>query len=301
MSKRYDSISLGQGQGKRAEEMIRNAELNGGWILLQNCHLSVSWMPELEKICEQLNENMHKDFRLWITSMPVEKFPISVLQNGVKMTLEPPKGLRANLLRTYTNLDDKELESCKKPELFKKLLFGFALFHAIIQDRRKFGPIGWNIAYEFTNEDFMVCKRQLSMLLDEYEEIPYKVINFLGAEINYGGRVTDEKDVRLIKTILATYICPEARRDKYPFSESGVYYSPVAGKQEDYLKYISELPLNPSPEAFGLHENADITNAQNETRYMLETILSVQPRSNSFEGKSREDVIEDISNDVYFS
>lgn len=284
MSKRYDSISLGQGQGKRAEEMIRNAQLNGGWILLQNCHLAVSWMPELEKICEQLNENMHKDFRLWLTSMPVEKFPISVLQNGVKMTLEPPKGLRANLLRTYANLDDKELEGCKKPEYFKKFLFGFALFHAIIQDRRKFGPIGWNIAYEFTNEDFMVCKRQLAMLLNEYDEIPYKVINFLGAEINYGGRVTDDKDVRLIKTILKTYICKEAKRDGHSYSESGIYISPAAGKQEDYIKYISGLPLNPSPEAFGLHENADITNAQNETRALLETILSIQARVNSSDG-----------------
>lgn len=124
------------------------------------------------------------------------------------------------------------------------------------------------------------------------------MINFLGAEINYGGRVTDEKDVRLIKTILTTYICPEARRDKHPFSESGIYYSPPSNKQEDYIKYISELPLNPSPEAFGLHENADITNAQNETRYLLETILSVQPRTSSVEGKSREDVIEDIANIV---
>lgn len=40
------------------------------------------------------------------------------------------------------------------------------------------------------------------MLLDEYDEIPYKVLNYLGAEINYGGRVTDDKDVRLIKAIL---------------------------------------------------------------------------------------------------
>ncbi len=122
------------------------------------------------------------------------------------MVLEPPKGLRNNLLRTYANLPDKELNDCQKPAVFKKLLFSLSLFHAIILDRRKFGPIGWNINYDFTTEDLVVCKRQLKMLLDEYKEIPYKVINFLGAEINYGGRVTDDKDVRLIKNILSNYI-----------------------------------------------------------------------------------------------
>jgi len=40
------------------------------------------------------------------------------------------------------------------------------------------------------------------MLLDEYVQIPWKVLNFLGAEINYGGRVTDDKDRILIKSIL---------------------------------------------------------------------------------------------------
>ena len=100
----------------------------------------------------------------------------------------------------------KEFDECTKPGPFKKLLFGFCLFHAIVQDRRKFGPIGWNIPYEFTNEDLMVCRRQLKMLLDEYDDIPYKVLNYLGAEINYGGRVTDDKDVRLITTILIGYM-----------------------------------------------------------------------------------------------
>lgn len=108
-------------------------------------------------------------------------------------------------------------------------MFGFCLFHAIIQDRRKFGPIGWNIAYEFTNEDLTVCKRQLKMLLDDYDNVPYKVINFLGAEINYGGRVTDDKDVRLIKTILKNYINSDVMRDGYKFSESGIYQSIEAG------------------------------------------------------------------------
>jgi hypothetical protein len=47
------------------------------------------------------------------------------------------------------------------------------------------------------------------MLLDDYKEVPYKVINFIGAEVNYGGRVTDFIDVRLIKTILSLYINKE--------------------------------------------------------------------------------------------
>ncbi len=105
-------------------------------------------------------------------------------------------------------------------------MFGFCFFHAIIQDRRKFGPIGWNIAYEFTNEDLNVCKKQLKMLLDEYTIIPYKVLNYLGSEINYGGRVTDDKDVRLIKTILQKYITPDVFKPDYKFSKSGLYYAP---------------------------------------------------------------------------
>jgi dynein heavy chain len=108
MGKRYDSISLGQGQGKKAEKLIKDATNKGGWILLQNCHLAVSWMNDLERICEDLNDSMNKDFRLWLTSMPTPSFSIAILQNSVKMTLEPPQGLRNNLLRTYKNLDVKE-------------------------------------------------------------------------------------------------------------------------------------------------------------------------------------------------
>jgi len=145
------------------------------------------------------------------------------------MTLEPPSGLKKNLERSYQALDDKELDDCKKPDAFKKLIFGFCFFHAIIQDRRKFGPIGWNIPYAFTNEDLDVCKKQLKMLLNEYEKIPFKVLNYLGGVINYGGRVTDDKDKRLIEKILETYINKEVLRDGYEFSSSGIYVSIPAG------------------------------------------------------------------------
>jgi dynein heavy chain len=85
------------------------------------------------------------------------------------------------------------------------------------------------------------------------------VLNYIGAEINYGGRVTDDKDSRLIITILRTYVNSGILEDGFKFSTSGLYYSPPSGEKEDYIEYIKSLPLNPSPEAFGLHENAEIT------------------------------------------
>ena len=146
------------------------------------------------------------------------------------MTMEPPQGLRSNLLWTYQAYDDKELNEVGKPDVYKKLLFAFAFFHAIIQDRRKFGPIGWNIRYEFTAEDLDVCRRQLKIFLDEYDHVPYKVLNFLGADINYGGRVTDDKDKILISSIMRTYIWAEAVDvENYKLSKSGIYTIPPSG------------------------------------------------------------------------
>jgi dynein heavy chain len=75
---------------------------------------------------------IHPDFRLYLTSMPADYFPVSVLQNGVKLTTEPPRGLRANLKRTYQGMTDTFLTECKKAEAWKKLVFGLSFFHAIL-------------------------------------------------------------------------------------------------------------------------------------------------------------------------
>jgi dynein heavy chain, axonemal len=131
--------------------------------------------------------------------------------------------------------------------------------------------------------------------VQDYELVPYKVLNYIGAEINYGGRVTDDKDQRLIKTILRTYVTPGILEDGFKFSESGLYYSPPAGEKEDYIDYIKALPLNPNPEAFGLHENAEITTSQNTTRVLLESTLSMQPRASAGSGKTREEIISEMA------
>lgn len=67
--------------------MIQSGRRNGDWVCLQNCHLAVSWMATLERIQEnQGYSDTHSDYRLWLTSMPSNKFPVPVLQNGIKIT-----------------------------------------------------------------------------------------------------------------------------------------------------------------------------------------------------------------------
>src|SRR5690606_29172995 len=106
------SIALGQGQGAKAASLIEKAAQSGQWVLLQNCHLAISWMSELERIVEGFeNQELHEGFRLWLTSMPSKAFPVSVLQNGVKMTKEPPKGVRANLKNTFFKVSDYAVSS----------------------------------------------------------------------------------------------------------------------------------------------------------------------------------------------
>jgi dynein heavy chain, axonemal len=298
--KRFEMISLGRGQEKKALQRLEDMRTKGGWVLLQNCHLAKSFMGRLEEIVENFDTNWpDKDFRLWLTSMSNDYFPVSILQNSVKITVEPPKGLKNNLLRTYNKLENKDLEDCVKKEEYKALLFGLSFFHAIVQDRRKYGPIGWNVKYDFTNEDWMVCKKQIKIFLEQYEGIPYQVLDYLIGDINYGGRVTDDKDQRLIKNILKTYLTDNIfKYETYKFSKSGTYFCPESGEQENYVNYIVSLPVNSEPEVFGMHENADIVTAQNEGYALLETVLGIQPRASGAGGKSPESMIMEIISDI---
>ena len=295
---RWKSLSLGQGQSEKAKDAIMYAQEAQEWVVLQNCHLAPSFMPILDAIIENITEDRGSAFRIWLTSMPSEKFPVSILQNGIKVTNEPPKGLRNNILGSYMAIEEAEFESCSKPIALKRLMWGLCFFNALILERRKYGPLGWNIPYEFSASDLRISQAQLYMFLNYYQEIPFDALSYMVAEANYGGRVTDPMDRRAINLMLSDFYCPEILKDGYKFSEGGRYVVPPDGTLAQYIEYIKEMPLNDLTEVFGLHDNADITSAINDTTTLLGTALSLMPRKIGGAGKSQEEMLQESAQNI---
>ncbi|XP_053425879.1 dynein axonemal heavy chain 2 isoform X5 [Nycticebus coucang] len=302
MAQRFHALSLGQGQAPIAARLLREGVIQGHWVFLANCHLSLSWMPNLDKLVEQLQvEDPHPSFRLWLSSSPHPDFPISILQASIKMTTEPPKGLKANMTRLYQLMTEPQFSRCSKPAKYKKLLFALCFFHSVLLERKKFLQLGWNIVYGFNDSDFEVSENLLSLYLDEYEETPWDALKYLIAGVNYGGHVTDDWDRRLLITYINDYFCDQTLSTPfYRLSVLETYFIPKDGSLASYKEYISLLPGMDPPEAFGQHPNADVASQITEARTLFETLLSLQPQITPIRagGQTREEKVLELAADV---
>lgn len=109
-------------------------------------------------------------------------------------------------------------------------------------------------------------------------------------EVQYGGRVTDDYDKRLLITFAKVWFGEHMFADSFQFYIN--YKIPKCKRIDECMAFIQELPLVDSPEAFGLHPNADITYQSNFAKEVLDTIMSIQPKdSGSGGGETRETVV----------
>ena len=180
----------------------------------------------------------------------------------------------------------------------KKSYFFFNFFFFFF---RLYGPLGWNIPYEFNESDMKISMQQLVLFLDENDTVPFKAILYTAGECNYGGRVTDDKDRRTLMCILKRFYSPEFLEESHNISStSDLFQCPTDGNREHYIEFINTLPLIAPPEIFGLHDNATLTRGQNDTLTMLNNILDTENggSNNGNSIVSKDDIIAGIASEI---
>ena len=202
---------MGQGQEKPAEAVVETFAKNGGWVMLQNCHLMQSWVPKLERLLEVVQENAHPDFRCFFSAEPPpvaswKNMPESLMQGSVKVANEAPSDIKSNITRGWANFTHDRIEGCTKKTEFKACLFALCWFHSIVLGRRRFGQQGWSRKYSFNTGDLTICANVLQAYLEANPVVPWDDLRYIFGEIMYGGHITDAWDRRTCNSYLSVLV-----------------------------------------------------------------------------------------------
>lgn len=302
----YHNVSMGQGQDVVAMSWLETAHRNGHWVILNNVHLMPKWLVELEKkLDEYAAEGSHSKFRIFLTSDPSTTIPIGILSRCIKITNEPPTGLKANLKRAWCFFSKDYIEESDSKT--KSILFGLCHFHSIMMERKTFGPLGFNMKYPFSIGDLRDSAKCLQNYMDNSGggKIPWDDLKYIFGEIMYGGHIVNDFD-RLLANEYLNFFMKEELLDEmemYPFAEDekGISFtSPTPTTFEKYIEHIDTNMVSDTPIAFGLHPNAEIEFRTQQSNEVFEMLLELQPKgaAASGEGSSPLNIAESVSADL---
>merc|ERR1711937_1054929 len=227
-------------------------------------------------------EGSHPNFRLFLSADPNKGIPIGILDRSVKLTNEPPQGLNANLVRAFANFKMEEFED--RDSKVKAIVFGLCHFHAVMLERKKFGPMGYNMMYSFSTGDL----RDSASILYNYLEnnasgkVPWDDLRYLFGEIMYGGHIVDDWDRKLCKTYLEFYMQDNIldETELVPYSDKLTCKSPNPGEHQRYVEHIDQMP-GETPLFYGMHPNAEINFRTVQGNNMFGLFIMLQPKDTS--------------------
>lgn len=286
----FHNVSLGQGQESVAEATMVKAKQNGDWVVLQNIHLVGKWLPTLNAIIEESEElEGHSDYRLFISAEPAvsiddHQIPQGILESSLKITNEPPTGMKANVHSALDTFSQDTLEMCTKETEFKSILFALCFFHSILLERRKFGAPGWNQYYPFSIGDLTISVYVLYNYLETNRLVPWEDLRYLIGEIMYGGHITDDWDRRLCRTYLSEFLQPDLIDGDLEFCQG--FKAPSNNDFKGYHKYVrNSLPAE-APLIYRMHANSEIDFLTTRTNDLLATIFQLHSSESVFSQQS---------------
>lgn len=288
---RVKVLSMGQGQGKRAAIAVTEAMRTGTWVLLQNCHLSASFMPELARIVDEIGDEgieLPKSFRLLLTvELPCFIMPESVIQRCNKIAMERPRGVRNSVLEAIDELPES-LTGMGKPVsgdddvfLRRRLCFMCSFLHGTLMQRRRYESLGWKEMYDFGRSDLEVTLLAVNISVgDSSLEEAFTTKRFWNAtrhligNVIYGGRIVDEQDQKTLVSIVNKLITPnvEVRHNGTDLFSRMMSMKRLSRKE--VISTANSLPPDheETPELFGLLPSASKMASKFEVQ-MLFSIL----------------------------
>lgn len=230
-----------------AKRRIEEGYKEGHWVMLQNIHLMPSWLKDLEKLLDQMaNEggSGNPAFRLFLSADPDPKVPIGILDRSIKLTQEPPTGLKNNMKKCWNYFSKEEIED-KDPKI-KSILFALCYFHCTLIERKRYGPKGWNMSYPFNigdlRDSYLVLCKQIEG--GGGGKVPFEDLIYIFGEIMYGGHITDDLDRILCKSYLYQIMHEQLfdELELFPFIEGkGFSFKvPPANSYEKYIEHIEQ-------------------------------------------------------------
>ncbi|KAI8438867.1 hypothetical protein MSG28_011209 [Choristoneura fumiferana] len=300
----FHNVSLGQGQEVVAEQAMDEALEKGHWVVLQNIHLVKKWLSSLEKKMESFASGSHENYRLFMSAEPAATpsahiIPQGILESSIKITNEPPTGMQANIHKALDNFNQETLEMCGKEAEFKAILFALCYFHAVVAERRKFGPQGWNKIYPFNVGDLTISVFVLYNYLEANSKVPWEDLRYLFGEIMYGGHITDDWDRRLCNAYLEELMQSDLVDGELHLAPG--FPAPPNTDYIGYHQYIEDAMPSESPYLYGLHPNAEIGFLTTTSENLFRTIFEMQPRDAQASGAAtvtREDKVKQMLDEI---
>lgn len=249
---RCNSVAMGSPEGfRQAEQAITQSARSGQWVLLKNVHLAPGWLTQVEKKLQTLNPT--PNFRLFLTMETNPLVPINILRQSRIIMNEPPPGIKANILETLRNISPQSLQNGPVEKM--RLYFLLSWFHAVIQERLRFCPLGWSKLYEFNDSDQASALKMIDTWTNRVAKgrsnvdpstFPWEAIRTLLKESIYGGKVDRDFDQKLLNTFVDKLFTPDAYEINFQLvsevdDQPGLNI-PEGTKLEQFIAWAEKLP-----------------------------------------------------------
>jgi len=290
MNKKYQSVAIGSAEGfDMAEKSIAAATKSGTWVLLKNVHLAPQWLVELEKKLHRITPN--ENFRLFLTMEIHPKVPRTLVRMSQVFVFEPPAGIKASLQRTYSTVIT-QARGDRAPAERPRLHFLLSWFHAIVQERLRYTPIGWSKHYEFNESDQRCAMDTIDEWVDEVSKempnvdptkIPWDAIKTLISQSMYGGKIDNEFDNKILSSLADQFFRVESFNLNFPLftvaandSSTKVLTLPDLHKTSAFIDWIEKLPTIESPIWSGLPGNVEKILKEKDTLALIANLKALQ-------------------------